>query len=135
MQRNALSKVITIQSIMRSIHIQNKYKINQLTAENSTDYSTFVIGNDPKMPAELNNYHEFSDKIALVATSGMRAVSLACKLGNSVQTPKIILVDNSLQVIAFWKAMQIFMQDEHQTVTENLFKENFPKFLYKHRHL
>jgi CheY-like chemotaxis protein len=73
------------------------------------DYPAFVVGNDPVMPKELDTFHEAKEQIALIATSGLRAISLACKLGNKENTPKIILVDNSMQVIEFWREMKKFI--------------------------
>lgn len=130
---NDLNNVIKIQSVIRGSQTRDKYQMNELPRAALENYPTFVVGNDPQMPPELNNYIQPDDKIALVATSGMRAVSLACKLGNSKQLPKIILVDNSSQVVEFWKAMRSFVQDDTKAGTKELFLENLPLFLQKNR--
>ncbi|MBX3709059.1 MAG: hypothetical protein KIT56_00245 [Gammaproteobacteria bacterium] len=135
MQRTDTHDVVKIQSIIRGARVRAQYQINPLSHAELENYEAFVIGNDPQMPPELNNYCEAADKIALVATSGMRAVSLACKLGNTNQIPKIILVDNSMQVTAFWQAMRCFMQNDAKAGTEVLFKQNLPVFLRSHESL
>lgn len=117
------------------MHIRNKYEVNSLSKEELKDYSALVVGNDPVMPAELNNYCEPHERIGVVAAGGMRSVSLICKLGNREKLPKLIIVDNSLQVIYFWKAMRDFMQDDEKTGTKVLFENNFNEFLDANRHL
>lgn len=119
----------TIQTLARGFLARKKYKIDQLAPFKQKDYPAFVVGNDPFMPAELDNYHQPSEKIALIATSGMRAVSLACKLGNPKNTPKIILIDNSMQVHKFWQAMKEFVNNDKLAATEAMFLEKLPSFL------
>ena len=105
---------IKLQSAVRGFLARRKYRINHLKNNQLTSYKTFVIGNDPLMPSELVNYIEPNDKIVLIATSGMRAVSLACMLGNHKHTPKIILIDNSRSARILC-AMQEFMSDDTKT--------------------
>lgn len=52
------------------------------------------MGNDPVIPKEIDKYVEPVDKIAIIATSCLRAIALACHLGNPNKLPKLILVDN-----------------------------------------
>lgn len=106
MQRQS---IVSIQSRIRGLNARNKYEIKPLPHKEMTSCKTFVRGNDPEMPAELKKFHEPKDKIAVIATSGMRAVWIACLLGNKNQIPKIYLVDNSENVHIFWDAMHSLM--------------------------
>ena len=45
------------------------------------------------------SWHSKEEKIALIATSGMRSVELACQLSEG--EPKLIILDNSEQVTLF----------------------------------
>jgi hypothetical protein len=143
MQRNNIQnnqnvdddQIIKIQSAIRGFQVRERYQINALPDNEREDYPAFVIGNDPKMPPELDHYIEPEDKIALVATSGFRAISLACKLGNPNQIPKILLVDNSRQVIALWRAMRDFVRNDSKADIGPLFLYYLEKFLSEHQRL
>lgn len=130
-----LKKIIKIQSIIKSQFIRDQYIITPLANNQLTHYPTFVVGNDPKMPIKLKNYAEPNEKIALIATSGMRAISIACQLGNADQLPKIFLVDNSLQVTTFWKILQQWVLDDSTAGNEALFFQNLKKFLNNYSYL
>lgn len=127
-----IAATIKIQAAARGFLTRRKYKIDQL--DYPADYEAFLVGNDPKMPPALDQYHEPNEKIALIATSGLRALSLACKLGNPAKTPKIFLVDNSHQVTRFWRAFIKFMEHKDNNSKEN-FLQNLPYFLNHHLHL
>ena len=136
MQRNNTEKkVVDIQSAIRGFLIRRQYQLNHLADYQLESYKTFVVGNDPKMPAALDQFHEPRDKIAFIGTSGMRSVSLACKLGNATNIPKIIIIDNSYEVQAFWHAMRDFASDDKQAATKALFEKNIEYFLFKHQSL
>src|SRR5437868_1656342 len=122
MQRK--DEIVTIQSLIRGKQARKLYKTPSLPVDRWDFDPAFVAGNDPYMPPELHAYCEADEKIALVATSGMRAVSLACTLGNQQQMPKIILIDYSYRVISFWKKMRDFMADENFAGTHELFINN-----------
>lgn len=124
--------MVEIQSAIRGFLVRRQYQINHLADHQLENYRAFVVGNDPKMPAALDRFHESKDKIALIGTSGMRAVSLACKLGNATKIPKIIIVDNSKQVQAFWLAMRDFASDDTRARTKELFENNINQFLSDH---
>lgn len=126
---------IKIQSAARGFLARKKYRVKHLKSHQLDSYKTFVVGNDPFMPKELDNFNEPNDKIAVVGTSGMRVVSLACKLGNRNQTPKIFLVDNSREVQAFWKAMQDFMANDVKAGTKESFLAHLKTFLQYHGNL
>lgn len=62
----------------------------------------FITGNDPEF-TEIAPYKSTSDKpVVLLATSCLRALSLACELSNDTTIPKIILIDNDPNVHQFW---------------------------------
>lgn len=111
--------IVNIQSMIRGQQARNSYEINDLNIYDCEFNKTFVVGNDPVMSVDLDGYCEAKDKIGLVATSGLRVVSLACKLGNFEQLPKIILVDYSYKVTQFWKKIRDLMQDEHGISIDN----------------
>jgi|GEM_PF-4845884 hypothetical protein len=130
-----IKSVINAQKYIRGYLARKHFAINHLSKTEMVSYSTFIVGNDPVMPKELDSFNVQNEKIAIVGTSGMRVVSLACKLGNVQHTPKIFLVDNSREVHEFWQAMRNFMQDDSLTKTEQDFIMNFPQFLEDYRHL
>lgn len=125
----------TIQKNVRGFLARRKYGIKHLSKDQQDSYPAFVVGNDPVMPASLDKYNEPTKKIALIGTSGMRVVSIACKLGNPKNIPKIILIDNSKEVYEFWYAMREFVKDDIKAATEQLFLKNLPSFLGSHIHL
>lgn len=127
--------IVNIQARIRSTLAKQRYQINHLSKNELKDYLTFVIGNDPKMPAELKKFHEPNEKIALIGASGLRVISLACKLGNSKNLPKIFLIDNSNQVQKFWQAMRDFIGNDQKAGNEKLFLNNLPHFLASNKHL
>ena len=128
-EANAVDKAATvIQKHIRRDLMQSKYGIDHLENDELTSYKTFVLGNDPNMSA-LRQWREPRDKIAIVATSGLRSVFLALKLGNKKNIPKIIQVDNSREVHEFWYAVRALMRDESKAETQALFLENFPLLL------
>jgi hypothetical protein len=134
-QKFYIERLTKIQATVRGFLDRQKFNIKPLKNNELKDYPTFAVGNDPQMPKELDQYHNPNEPIALIATSGMRPVSLACKLGNSNHIPKIILVDNSKDVIAFWHAMRDFIEDNTKSGTKELFSKHFPDFLKNNQHL
>ncbi len=126
---------ITLQKNIRGFIARKKYGIKQLKRNEMDSYETFVVGNDPKMPASLANYHVADEKIALVATSGMRALSIACDLGNSGHTPKIFLIDNSREVCEFWLKLRAFASDDVACGTAQKFLDKLARFLVNNEHL
>jgi len=126
---------IILQRNIRSFAARKKYGIKQLERGEMDSYETFVVGNDPKMPKSLANHHVADEKIALVATSGVRALSIACELGNSGHTPKIFLIDNSREVCEFWLKLRAFASDDVACGSGQKFLGNLPEFLAKNAHL
>lgn len=124
-ENNAATK---IQKIFRGYAVRKKFHINPLRQSQLTSCSTFVIGNDPIMPS-LDRYHCDNDRIALIGNSGLRSVEIAAKLGNKENTPKVIIVDNSKVVHAFWSAFRKFCQSNDVKGSEKAFFEKLPQFL------
>jgi hypothetical protein len=105
--RKTTTAATTIQASIRGFFARRDYKIIPKSYSNCTNYSLFVKGNDPKisnLPTHLPN-----DKIMLVGTSGLRTLEIACKLGGDC--PKILLIDNSKDVITFWRNLQLLVKD------------------------
>ena len=125
----------TIQKHVRRFLARRKYSIQHLREDQQESYLTFVVGNDPWMPPSLDKYNEPNKKVALIATSGMRAVSLACKLGNKKNIPKIVVIDNSSKVYKFWYEMREFIKYDKNAATAELFLKNLPSFLSSHKNL
>ena len=119
---------ITIQKHIRTYLAKKKYRVPHLSQHDMASYPAFVVGNDPIINGH-EAYRMGNEKVALIATSGMRAVLLACDLGSFKKTPKILLVDNSIQVCEFWLAMRDFMQDENRAGTCEEFTRNIKTFL------
>lgn len=94
-------------------------------------FKTFIVGNAPVVTG-LEKYKAQSGSTAIIALSGMRALLLACQLGNRDYIPKIILIDNSKLVIQFWQVMRAFAQ---QHSDEASFCKNLPTFLNQHQSL
>lgn len=110
---------------------RKKYHISQLKKGNQ--YRTFVVGNCPVInKSELDKHKVRSGRIALIGLSGMRSVLLACQLGNKDNIPKIIIVDNAEQVVAFWRAIRNFIKENENA---RRFLENLPDFLLKNQKL
>lgn len=93
---------ITIQSYVRGFLARKLYKLVPLPPAQLNYYPVMVRGNDPEINNLPRNYN--NERIAIVGTSGMRSVEIACKLGST--RCKIIIIDNSHQVIKYWRDMQ-----------------------------
>lgn len=134
-QENSLEKNLaatTIQATARGFLARRRYCIREIEMFELEKYPAFVVGNDPCMPATLSNHAEPHEKIALVGTSCIRNISIACELGQSLQhTPKIFIVDNSFEVHQFWRQFRAFMQDDALSKTHALFSANLADFLEK----
>jgi hypothetical protein len=130
MFRNPDKAATVIQKHVRGHLARKRYQIKPLKTSEMAHYPTFVIGNDPV----INDLTPFKvdDKIALIATSGLRAILLACQLSNPTKMPKIFIVDNSLEVCSFWHALRIFIAN---TGTEEQFNHNLNAFLRDNSHL
>jgi hypothetical protein len=113
---------IVLQKHFRGRQARKKYKLNQIPSREQALYRAFVVGNGPVIVG-LDKFKS-KEKIALVALSGMRSISIACELGDSQHIPKIFLIDNSWQVIQLWKKIQAFatQHDNAKTFIHDLKK-------------
>lgn len=97
-----VAAAIKIQSQFRGFFARKKYQIKDLNAEDLKNYPVNVRGNDPVINGLPE--HEAHEKIVIVATSGLRSVEIAGKM--KTQFPKLIILDNSKQVIHFWRTLR-----------------------------
>lgn len=95
----------TIQRIWRGHQARKKFGVKQLAKHQQMTGQTYVVGNDPKIKG-LAPHAIHEGKIALIGTSGLRALALALELNQSAQTPKIIIVDLAQEVVLFWKGLR-----------------------------
>lgn len=110
---------------------REKYKIDQNIK--LVNYKAYVIGNDPII--DVSKFAASQGPIAMVATSGMRSVQLACQLANKLDKkliPKIFIIDNSDQVNKLWKNIKKFFSSCKE---EKEFEKNIASFLLKNKEL
>ncbi len=134
-----IDEVVSIQKQVRGFLDRKKYAITNLPNENLTGYPAFAIGNDPEI-VSLKKYQQ-PGRIAILSTSGLRAITIASQLKNQKETmtleqtidkakvPLIIIMDNSKSVYQFWKNLQRFMQDDSKSATKDLCYTNLSLFL------
>jgi hypothetical protein len=111
MQSKDIKDITTIQAAFRSFLARKNYGINHLRKEKLEDYPVLIVGNDPTI-TKLPN-HNGKDTIALLGTSGMRSIELAYRL--NADTTKLIIIDNSRQVTAFWRKAREIMEKSQDT--------------------
>lgn len=106
-QPDILSKSATkIQSVFKGFLTRKAYQIEHIPKSNLYHYNVLIEGNDPEIKGLPQ--HNANERIALIGTSGMRSIELACQLSEGVA--KVIILDNSLQVTNFWRAARSIMQ-------------------------
>ncbi len=88
-----------IQAVCRGFFDRKTYQFNQLPSLQQESYPVIIEGNDPKI--EGLPQHHADESIALIGTSGMRAVAIACHLSKG--SLKLIILDNSKDVVGFWR--------------------------------
>ena len=115
---------ITIQTMFRAYRVRKQYAIKQLPSADLQNYKVRIAGNEPEI--DIAHHPVDNEQIALIGTSGFRSVELACKL-NPDQT-KLIIIDNSRQVITFWRDIKNLIknsrEDEFITSLFEYIKEN-----------
>lgn len=121
---------ITIQKNIRGFFARKAYAIRHLTNTEAKNSKVYTYGNDPVIKG-LAPYKSSNEKIAVIGTSGLRVLAIACRLGSKQQKPKIIIIDNSLQVYAFWRAIRDFAQNDNLTGSHDAFFNNLDSFLEK----
>lgn len=116
---------LVCQKIFKGNQVRKLFKMNKLKTLN--DYLV-LAGNDPEITG-LEKFHEKEEKIAIIATGGLRCLSIAATLGkDNKKIPKIILIDNLINVVNLWKIFKDFMENDKLTDTKEKFWENFKVF-------
>lgn len=107
-----LAGTLTIQKLIRANIVQKKYRFFHLSENEKTSYKAFLIGNDPVIEG-LDKYAPKNGGVALVATSGFRALLLASILAKNDKTriPKIFIVDTSKEVHLAWRKLKQFAEN------------------------
>lgn len=136
---------LKIQSFFRGYRARKNHGFKLLPDEKRQQYKAFVVGNDPvftginrlvKEEKELNPF-------AVVGTSVLRGLDIAMeirkgkfsydeKTSNS-GLPKLIIVDNSREVNAFWRNLRKFVSQQNSD--QKQFLENLPVFLKENEKL
>jgi IQ calmodulin-binding motif len=98
-----------IQKHIRGFFCRKQFQIPQLKKNELTDIYTFVIGNDPDIK-EIEHHIKPDEKSALIGTSGLRALSLACRLSSTPSNAKLIIIDNSKFVVDFWRKLRALVE-------------------------
>ena len=90
--------------------------LHQLKQDSLCDYTPFLIGNDlPLTRQDLADY-VIDRNFLLVGTSVFRSVDLGCKLAKSETVfPKIIIIDNSKDVLFAWENLKFFFGNSELT--------------------
>lgn len=99
---------LKLQTFFRRWRAQKLYHVPQLSIEQSTEFETNVMGNDPDFP-RLHRHQVHNERIAVIGTSGLRSIHIACTLSDLTILPKLIIIDNSSNVIAFWRSLRQFV--------------------------
>lgn len=109
--------IVVIQRWWRAQLWRKKYAILHTLPSDLTHDKAFLVGNDPYI-SDLDAYAGTgAGKNALIATSGLRALSFICALSQeSQQIPKLIIVDNSTKVVRLWRLIRDLA--EHADVTQ-----------------
>jgi len=120
-----ISAATRIQTLFRGHITRSLYALNQLPSNKQLNFRTLIVGNDPIING-LEKYKVIDAPIALIATSGLRSVLLACELGNNHYIPKLIIIDNSKQVHTFWDRIKKVFET---SINQELFLTNVETFL------
>lgn len=124
---DAIQASVVIQSFWRGTQVRKRLALTHAKADQMTQHITFLIGNDPKIK-NLDYYATKVGKIALVGTSGLRSLELICELGNKGHVPKLIIIDNSVKVIAFWRRLRAWVI-AYTFNNQDIFLQDFNNFL------
>lgn len=128
MQNRDLKNIITAQKHIQGFLAKRNYSIRQLTKQEQSSYKTLAVGNDPVITIP-DKYKEPKEKIVVIATSGLRCLSIACQISHSDSIPKIILIDNSKEVIQFWVKIRSLAGDNNSKITQQEFLAQLQDFL------
>ncbi|MGQ3889023.1 IQ calmodulin-binding motif-containing protein [Legionella sp. CNM-1927-20] len=109
-----------IQAFFRGFLARKAYHIKQIPAQDLENYTVMIKGNDPAI--DNLPQHEANEGVALIVVSGMRSIEIACQLSKG--SPKLIIIDNSQQVVEFWrKAREVMQESLNQTDFLNELRE------------
>ncbi len=135
---------LKIQSFFRGYRTRKNYGVKQLQEEEKQKYKAFVVGNDPVFTGinKLVKEEKVLNPFAVIGTSVLRGVEIAMQIRRSkftydekisnIMLPKLIIVDNSREVNAFWRNLRIFVS---QYSDEKQFLKNLPNFLEENKEL
>ncbi len=109
---------VKIQQAYRRHTNQKKFGFKQLNfnltrftgewARNSQkfNFTIFATGNDPELTNLASHRAPNNGQIAIVGTSGLRILSIACELNMNARIPKVIIIDNEKDVYLFWNSIR-----------------------------
>lgn len=102
-----------------------------LPVEALSDYRGFLVGNDKPLTAEELAPVRLDSPFIFLGTSMMRSVDLACSLmaSHSQIPPKIIIIDNSRQVVEAWAMVKKYFAETDASIDSNGFHEEFMDWL------
>lgn len=112
-----------LQSAVRGYAVR-KHQITPLKRSEQTEYKPFLIGNDKPLSSTDIAAHQLNMPFILVGTSMFRAVDFACRLAGNEITPKVIIVDNSIEVFHAWQKLRTFFTETHLTSTDDYLEGN-----------
>ena len=122
----AETAALKLQSIFRGYSARKKFRLKHISEEKRDCYEAFFIGNDPVIKGlHLHTPKNTSKPIAVIGTSVIRSVEIALQVRNP-HVPKVIIVDNSRQVIQLWSNLRHFSSLCHDSKE---FLTKLPKFL------
>ncbi|STX51135.1 Uncharacterised protein [Legionella busanensis] len=124
-----IDSITKAQALTRGFLARKNYGIQQLSQKELQLYPILIKGNDPELSKEQEKElprHIKKEKIALIGTSGMRSVELACQLSEGA--PKLIVLDNSVQVTLFWRKVKEII---HHVKNEKEFLNELEAYISK----
>ena len=123
--------VVLLQSYFRGRIARKSYAFRQLDELSLPYYDAFLVGNDPKILG-LEPFVSVNKRIVLVGTSTLRSLDILGKVNRGQKIPKLIIVDNSRQVIRFWRELRKLIENSHFSDKKS-FMSHFKNFIYDSR--
>lgn len=111
-----IEKIVKLQSFWRGYSSRKSTELYQFNEP--TDYPTFISGNEK----EIKISTKFTEHFVYIGTSGLKNLHLMAQLSSNMpkssdgykHIPKMFIIDNSQQVIEFWKTIkQLFIQSKN----------------------
>lgn len=135
-EKTQIAAAIVFQKHYRGHLARQKYQIQQENEKLCYNVPGMLIGNETFFEDEdIEPYAAKNGNIALIGTSCMMAVHLACQLSSPDRAkfiPKIILIDHSIEVSLFWRAIRKFAE---KNTNQEDFLKNLEQFLIDHNKL